>query len=68
MSIKTTIILISPYSSNDLPHSHRSFVCTSIYGIFVFAQKNAARCIGEQNKNFELRILNYDTICIFCNI
>jgi hypothetical protein len=41
---------------------------TSIYGIFVFAQKNAARCIGEQNKNFELRILNYDTICIFCNI
>ena len=29
-SIKMSIILISPYGSNDLPHSHRSFVCTSI--------------------------------------
>ena len=45
-----SIILISPYSSNDLPHSHRSFVCTSIQGVFVYAQKNAASRIGEQNK------------------
>ena len=38
LSIKMSIFLISPYGSNDLPHSHRSFVCTSIRGeFFVFA-------------------------------
>ena len=46
-----SIILISPYGSNDLPHSHRSFVCTSIQGRFVFAlMKCSYAAFGEQNK------------------
>ena len=47
-----SIILISPYGSNDLPHSHRSFVCTSIQcgGLFFALMKCSYAAFGEQNK------------------